>query len=190
MNNFEALNDTNYAIPIVAANVVGQTVPLPSADTFTVTGDTTGLFAIGTLSDGKSPALLIQAAGHALVQAVTATVADADGLMVATLTVDVVEDLNPSALMLDVADAEATVVTPPAEQQAPGTAPGQGQTSASAPSTAATVPGGVASTPAGAGQGSTVPPGIAGAASSSNVGVSSNTGQPVPAAPAASTSNT
>ena len=119
MANFEALNSTNYFIPIEALNVAGASVPFPSNDTFTATNDNTsldsGLFSIGTMpgSNPPVPALVINSAGHPLTSnAETVTVSDSAGLTGVTLAVDVVADTTPVELDLNVSAAVAQV--PPA----------------------------------------------------------------------------
>jgi hypothetical protein len=115
MSNFEARNDTNYAIPIVATNAAGGIVPLPSPDTFSVsdsTGSDQGLLTIGTMPDGVTPALLINAAGHGLVSGVVATVSDSSGLAPCMLTIDVVADTTAVDLSLNLPAAVATFVPP------------------------------------------------------------------------------
>lgn len=110
--NFELQNDKVYTVAILTQDSAGQTVPAPSGDTFTaVASDTTSLQVAVT---GGSLVLtpLVQGASN-----VTVTVSDADGLTADVQIFDIVSDLTPTNIVLDLADATTT------PQPVPGGAP-------------------------------------------------------------------
>jgi hypothetical protein len=117
--NFQATTDHNYALPNMALTVAGLIVPAPSDLTLSVTNSTSvpGLTSIGTMADGTTPALIIDAGGQTPQAGVTATITDTstgdDALPTLTFTFDLVEDQTPVELYVDTAQAQATVYTPP-----------------------------------------------------------------------------
>ncbi len=117
MANFELLNDGSTAIPIGEANAGGVVVPIETGDTFQASNTSTlGLVStIGLMADGVTPALILTPAAGELETGVVVTVTDTDKLKSATLTVDVVADLTPVAVVLNTAGA---VFTPNAQSQA------------------------------------------------------------------------
>jgi hypothetical protein len=124
MPNFELANDTIATIPILTPDGEGGFVPPPAGDTFSVASSNPASLgaAIGTVTTTEGNAV---AGGPAvvltpLVQAspgLTVTVTDSAGLTAWTQTVDIVADLSPKSIVLDVADATQT-------SQAVPTAPG------------------------------------------------------------------
>lgn len=105
MPNYELPNDEIDTITIKTQNAAGATEPIPSGDVFSVTSDHPASLgtAIGT-DKGGNPALVLTP----LVQAspgINVTVSDTAGLKVATLVVDIVQDVTPTNIVLDTADA-------------------------------------------------------------------------------------
>jgi hypothetical protein len=117
MPNLEILNDTIVTIPIQTQDAEGVVVAPPTGDTFTVVSSLPNSLGatIGADSNGN-PTLVLTP----LVQAspgITVTVSDADGLTQAVQICDIVADLTPKNVVLDVA-AETT--TPQPVPQNPG----------------------------------------------------------------------
>ena len=109
MANYELPNDEIVSIPIMTTNAAGVTEPNPAGDTFSVVSSNPASLnaVIGTMADGTTPAVVI----NALVQVspgLTITVSDSAGLAAFTLTVDIVQDVTPANIVLDVADATKT----------------------------------------------------------------------------------
>ncbi len=105
MANFELLNDEVVTIPILTDDAAGAAVPPPSGDVFTATSSNpTSLgVAIGATASG-APAVVLTP----LVQVspgLVVTVSDSKGLSSFALTVDIVADTTPKAIILDIADA-------------------------------------------------------------------------------------
>lgn len=103
--NTELKNDTTLTITILTRDAAGATVPAPSGDTFTVASSNPASLgaAIGTDKNG-APAVVLTP----LVQAspgLTVTVSDSSGLTQDVETFDIVQDLTPTAISLDLADA-------------------------------------------------------------------------------------
>ena len=105
MANFELPNDEVSTITIKATNAGGVTEPIPAGDAFTATSSNpASLGAVIGLDSAGNPALVLTplvAASPGLV----VTVADSAGLAKAILIVDIVPDVTPANLILDVADA-------------------------------------------------------------------------------------
>jgi len=113
MPNYELEDDTVATIPIQTTNSAGVVEPPPAGDTFTVTSSSPSLgVAVVT-----SPVLALVL--NPLVQAspnITVTVSDSSGLKVATQLVDIVADVTPTNVILDLAGATTVsqpVPTPP-----------------------------------------------------------------------------
>jgi hypothetical protein len=110
--NIQLQNDEIIEYPIVALDAGGQVVPAPTGDTYSVVNGTPASLnsVIGTLSaassDGipaGSPCVIL----NALVPAatgITLTVTDSAGLGLFNGAVDIVADLVPKNLGLDVTD--------------------------------------------------------------------------------------
>ena len=117
MPNLELANDEVLTITIKTTDSAGATVPVPAGDTFTaVSSNPASLNAVIGKDAAGNPALVL----NALVQAspnITVTVSDSAGLPQAVQIVDIVPDVTPTNIVLDVADA--THVAQPAP-----TAPG------------------------------------------------------------------
>jgi hypothetical protein len=113
--NFELKNDTVASIPVEVEDAAGAVVPTPAGDTFTaVSSNPASLTAI--ITPGTSTLVLTP-----LVQAspgLSVAVNDANGLTAVTLVVDIVADLSPTQVALDVADA-TTVSQPVPENPGP-----------------------------------------------------------------------
>lgn len=117
MPNFELPNDEIVTVSILTQNGAGATEPPPASDTFMVTGSNPASLnaVLGTDAAG-GPAVVM----NALVKSspgLTVTVSDSAGLAQYVLTVDIVEDVTPTNIVLDVADATHTSQPVPA---APG----------------------------------------------------------------------
>jgi len=105
MPNYELPNDEIDTITIKTQNAAGTTEPVPTGDVFSVTSSKPASLgtAVGT-DKGGNPAIVLTP----LVQVspgITVTVSDTAGLKVATLVVDIVQDVTPSNIVLDTADA-------------------------------------------------------------------------------------
>lgn len=115
--NLEILNDTVVTIPIQTQDAAGQVVPAPPGDTFTAASSLTASLGAAIAADANgNPTLVLTP----LVQAspgITVTVSDADGLTQAVQICDIVADLTPKNVVLDIA-AETT--TPQPVPGAPG----------------------------------------------------------------------
>lgn len=105
MPNFELPNDEILTITVKATNGAGAFEPIPTGDTFTATSsDPASLNAVMGTDAGGNVALVV----NALVRAapnVIVTVTDSAGLTAATQVFDIVEDVTPTTLVLDLADA-------------------------------------------------------------------------------------
>jgi hypothetical protein len=105
MPNYELPNDEIDTITIKTQNTAGTTEPVPTGDVFSVTSSKPA--SLGTavgMDKGGNPAIVLTP----LVQVspgITVTVSDTAGLKVATLVVDIVQDVTPSNIVLDTADA-------------------------------------------------------------------------------------
>lgn len=118
MPNYELNNDWVVSIPIQTTDAAGTVVPNPAGDTFTaVSSNPASLNAvIGKMADGVTPALIM----NALVQVspgLTVTVTDSAGDAAFVQTVDIVDDVTPANVVLDLAGATHTAQPVPA---APG----------------------------------------------------------------------
>lgn len=115
--NIQLANDTIETITIVTTDAAGATVAAPAGDVFTVVSSNPASLtaAIGTDKSG-APAVVLTP----LVQVspgLTFTVTDSAGLASDAQGVDIVADLAPKAIGLDIADATTVA-------QAVPTAPG------------------------------------------------------------------
>lgn len=113
MPNYELSNDTIATIPIMTTDAGGTVVPAPVGDKFTVvSSNPTSLSAsIGQTSTGN-PAVVLTP----LVQAspgLSITVSDSAGLAQDTQLVDIVQDVSPKNVVLDLADATTTTQPTP-----------------------------------------------------------------------------
>jgi hypothetical protein len=115
MANFELADDTVAAIAIHTVDAPGDVVPAPVGDIFSaLSSDGTKLTAtIGTMPSGPmlGATALILTPMVKLASALTVTVTDTAALTSSMLTVDIVSDLTPKAITLDVVDA---ILTPQA----------------------------------------------------------------------------
>lgn len=118
MPNFELPNDEVVTIPILTQNSAGVTEPMPAGDVFTVVSSNPASLnaVIGTVGTPPAPAVVINAL-VALSPGLSFTVSDSAGLVVVTQIVDIVADVTPTNIVLDLADATHTA-------QAVPTAPG------------------------------------------------------------------
>lgn len=105
MANFELANDQVTTVPIHTANSAGVMEPAPAGDLFhAVSSNLASLNAVIGADATGGPAVVM----NALVQGspgITVTVTDDAGLQSFVLTVDIVADLTPTAIMLDVGGA-------------------------------------------------------------------------------------
>ncbi len=115
MANFELADDTVAAIAIHTVDGAGDVVPAPAGDVFSaVSSDSTKMTAaIGTMPSGPmaGAVALILTPLVKLAPGLSATVTDTAALTMEVLPVDIVADLTPKAISLDVVDA---VLTPQA----------------------------------------------------------------------------
>ncbi len=119
MANYELANDMIDDIMITVVDGAGNIVPAPAGDVFTVASSDAVTMAatIATMPSGPNvgkPSLHINALKQLSTAPITLTVSDADGLQTVVLVVDVVADLTPKAINLDVVDAIHTTQAVPA----------------------------------------------------------------------------
>lgn len=108
MANYELPNDEIDTITINTTNANGDKEPVPSGDTFTASSSNPSSLqaAIGADSNGD-PALVLTP----LVQqspGINVTISDSAGLQQFVLTVDIVADVTPTNIVLDLAGATHT----------------------------------------------------------------------------------
>lgn len=104
MANLEIANDTVVTVPIHVTDAAGDVVPATPGDVFTVASDNAGLgVALGADATG-GPAAVLTPMVRGLSN-VTVTVTDSAGLKSVVLVCDVVEDIAPANIVLDVAGA-------------------------------------------------------------------------------------
>lgn len=112
MPNLELNDDWVLSCPIVTTNSAGNVEPVPAGDVFSVAvthadgsdGSASLGAVIGTMADGTTPAVVLTP----LVQAspsLNVTVSDSAGLAQFVQIVDIVPDVTPTNIMLDIADA-------------------------------------------------------------------------------------
>jgi hypothetical protein len=105
MPNFELPNDEVVTITIQTTNSAGTVEPVPTGDVFTVvSSNPTSLGATVGVDASGAPAVVLTP----LVQTspnITITISDSAGLPALTQLVDIVEDVTPSNIILDLADA-------------------------------------------------------------------------------------
>ncbi len=118
MANFELADNTVASIAIHAVDAAGGVVPAPAADVFSaVSSDSTKLTAvIGAMPSGPlaGAAAMILTPLVKLAKGLTVTVTDTAALTSEVLTVDIVGDLTPKAISLDVVDVVLTPQPVPA----------------------------------------------------------------------------
>ena len=118
MANFELADDTIAAIAIHTVDGAGNVVPAPAGDVFSVvpSDPTKATAAIGTMPSGPmaGAVALILTPLVKLAPGLTATITDSAGLTLYVLTFDIVADLTPKAISLDVVDAVLTPQPVPA----------------------------------------------------------------------------
>lgn len=104
MPNFELPNDEVVTIDIESTNSAGVVEPLPAGDTFTVTSSSPSLGAAIGVGSAGGPAIVLTPTVQESPN-ITVTVTDSAGLTQVVLLVDIVQDVTPTNLVLDVADA-------------------------------------------------------------------------------------
>ena len=110
--NYELANDTVAYIPITTLDAAGAVVPAPSGDAFSAASSNPASLtaAIGVMPAGSAiqgPALVLTP----LVQAspgLTVTITDTAGLTSDTQDVDIVQDLTPKSIGLNLTGATTT----------------------------------------------------------------------------------
>lgn len=105
MPNFELNSDAVYTIPILTTNSAGTVEPAPAGDVFSVTSSAPASLAAGigkTAAGGPAVVLtpLVQAS-----PSITVTVSNSAGLVQAVQICDIVVDVAPTNVVLDIADA-------------------------------------------------------------------------------------
>jgi hypothetical protein len=104
MPNLELPNDEILTILIKTNDGGGVAVPPPAGDTFSVTTSSPSLNAVIVSDASGNPTVSINATVQAS-PSLSFTVSDKAGLAVATQIVDIVPDLTPTNIVLDIADA-------------------------------------------------------------------------------------
>lgn len=103
--NYELKNDTIATIGIKTTDAAGAVVPSPVGDTFTVSsGNPASLGAALGADASGNPAIVLTPLVRASPNVVV-TVSDSSGLPNVTLIVDIVQDVTPTNVILDTADA-------------------------------------------------------------------------------------
>lgn len=103
MPNFEIPNDQVWTFTIKTANAVGTVEPAPAGDVFTVASSSASLgVAIGTDASG-APAVMVTPLVQ-LSPGISVTVSDSAGLAQFVQVFDIVEDVTPTNVVLDLAD--------------------------------------------------------------------------------------
>lgn len=110
MANYEIKNDTVATIAILTTNSAGTVEPAPAGDTFSVTSSNDASLKAEIADLGGAPAVRLTPLVR-VSPGITITVSDSAGLQVATQLVDIVEDVTPTNVLLDLADA--TTVSQP-----------------------------------------------------------------------------
>ena len=116
MPNIQLMNDDVETITILVLDGAGAMVPAPAGDTFFANSSSPSLGAVISKDTNGNPAVTI----NGMVQespGLWFTVSDSAGLTVVKEFVDIVQDLAPKALSLDLATATHT---PQAVPTAPG----------------------------------------------------------------------
>lgn len=113
MPNFELNSDAVYTIPILTTNVAGTVEPAPAGDTFSVTSSAPASLgaSIGKTAAG-GPAVVLTPLVRAS-PSITVTVSDSAGLVQAVQICDIVVDVTPTNVVLDIADATHTAQPTP-----------------------------------------------------------------------------
>jgi hypothetical protein len=110
MANFEINDDWVVTATIKTTNSAGDTEPVPPGDVFSVSSSSPSLgVAIGTDASGN-PAVVMTPMVQAS-PAITVTVGDSAGLTAFSFVVDIVPDVTPTNIVVDLADA--THITQP-----------------------------------------------------------------------------
>jgi hypothetical protein len=108
MPNLELLNDTVATIPIQTQDSAGVVVPPKAGDTFTAVSSLPASLGVAVTPDASgNPTLVLTP----LVQAspgISVVISDADGLPQITQLVDIVPDLTPTNIVLNVAGETTT----------------------------------------------------------------------------------
>lgn len=105
MANFELPNDQVATILIKATNSGGVTEPVPTGDTFTALSSNAASLGAAIGADGSGNPAVVLTPLVRVSPGITVTVSDSAGLAQASIIVDIVEDVTPANLVLDVADA-------------------------------------------------------------------------------------
>lgn len=116
MPNFEIPNDQVWSFTIETANSAGTVEPAPAGDVFTAVSSSPSLgVAIGTDATG-APAVIVTPLVQ-LSPGISVTVSDSAGLAQFVQVFDIVADVTPTNVVLDLADGTHTAQPVPA---APG----------------------------------------------------------------------
>jgi hypothetical protein len=103
MPNLEILNDTIVTIPIQTQDAEGGVVSPPPGDTFTAVSSLPNSLGASVVGSSLVLTPLVQAS-----PGITVTVSDADGLAQAVQICDIVPDLSPKNVVLDIAGETTT----------------------------------------------------------------------------------
>lgn len=114
MANFELKNINIATIPVLTVDSAGDKVPAIAGDIFSVvSSDPTKMTAVMGVDGTGAPAIVLTPMVK-LAPGLTATVTDTDNLTSDVQIVDIVSDLTPAAVSLDLAGATFTVQPAPA----------------------------------------------------------------------------
>jgi hypothetical protein len=111
--NYELANDTVATISIVTTDAAGATVPAPASDVFSVTSSapTSLTAAIGKDANGN-PAVVLTPLVQ-VSEGLSITITDSAGLTSDAQGIDIVQDLAPKAIGLNLTTASVTAQTVP-----------------------------------------------------------------------------
>jgi len=115
MANFEIPNDSVWTFPIVTLNAAGSFEAVPAGDTPTVTSSNAA--SMTAVASTAAPWTCTVTPMVQLSPGLTVTVADSAGLVSNVYTFDIVADVTPTNVGLDLADGTSVAQPVPA---APG----------------------------------------------------------------------
>lgn len=104
MPNYELPNDEVATITIKTTDADGDVVPVSATDVFSVASSSPSLGAVIGKDASGNPAVVLTPMVKVSPN-ITVTVTDSDGLVQAVQLVDIVADVKPANIVLDIADA-------------------------------------------------------------------------------------
>ena len=105
MPNFELMNDEVVTITIKTTNSAGVTEPVPAGDVFSVVSSNPASLGAAIGHDAAGNPAVVLTPLVKVSPGLTITVSDSAGLAVDAQIVDIVEDVTPTNIVLDLADA-------------------------------------------------------------------------------------